>query len=158
MGGDEVAANRGVSMSDTRPHFDLVSYEDKTLPEGKQLFSLEALQDHTIRAVVSDPSGELYCHVVFVTETNCWVAVEAEMAGFCAEDGVDIKVCGDSWSNKVQTLSQYLSVADMKYANLATPGELAALQAIEDKKAADEKAKKAAQLRRELSELEGGAK
>ncbi len=139
-----------------RPDFALESYKDKTLPEGKQLFSLEALAGHTIRAVVTDPSGELQCHIVFVTETDCWLALDAEM-GFCPEDGVDIKVCGDHWCNKVQTLSQYLSVADMRYANLTTPSQLESLQAIEDEKEAKKKAEKAARLRRELAALEGGA-
>ena len=140
----------------TRPAFELQSYEDKTLPEGVQLFSLEALAEHTIKAVVTDPDGELQCKAVFVTETNCWLALDAESAG-CWEDGIDLKVCGDHWSQKTQTLSQYLSVQDMRNANLATPAQLAGLQAIEDERAAKVKAEKADQLRKQLAELEGGA-
>lgn len=139
-----------------RPAFELTPYEDKLLPENIQLFSLEDLEGHTIKAVVTDPSGEFSAHAVFVTETNCWLALGAEHSG-CWEDGAELKVYGNQWRNDGQTLSKYLSVQDMKLANLATPAELAALQLIEDRRAAKEKAFKAEQLRKELAELEGGA-
>ena len=145
-------------MSTQMPAFALQSYEDKTLPEGEQLFSLESLVGHTIRAVVTCPNGELQCQAVLVTETDCWLALDAEMAGCCPEDGVDVKVCGDHWRPKSQTLSQYLSVEDMRFSNLATPAQLAGLQAIADQKAAAEKAEKAARLRKQLAQLEGGQK
>lgn len=139
-----------------RPAFELKSYVDKKLPEGIQLFSLEDLEGHTIKAVVTDPDGELHCNAVFVTETDCWLALSAQMDGGW-EDGVSLRVYGDQWRNTPQTLSQYLSVSDMRLANLATPAQLAGLQAIADQKAAQAKALKAEQLRKELAELEGGA-
>ncbi len=141
--------------SNYRPAFALTSYENKKLPEGIQLFSLEDLEGHTIKAVVTDPGGELHCNAVFVTETDCWLALDAQMDGGW-EDGVSLRVCGDQWRNTPQTMSQYLSVDDMMLANLATPAQLAGLQLIADQKAAQERARKAEQLRKELAELEGG--
>lgn len=141
--------------SNDRPAFELKSYVDKKLPESVQLFSLEDLAEHTIKAVVTDPDGELQCDVVFVTETDCWLALGAQMDGGW-EDGVSLKVCGNQWRNTPQTLSQYLSVDNMRMANLATPAQLAGLQAIADQKAAQAKARKAEQLRKELADLEGG--
>lgn len=145
-------------MNANQPAFALESYQDKTLPNGKQLLHLNDLVGHTIRAAVTDPSGQYQCHAVFVTETDCWLALDAELAGCCIEDGIELKVCGDHWNKEAQTLSQYLSVADMRLANLATPGELAALQVIEDQKAATNKAEQVARLRLQLAELEGAGK
>lgn len=139
-----------------RPAFDLESYEDKTLPEGVQLFDLDDLIGHAIKAVIDCPNGEKQCHIVFVTETDCWLALGADTDGYGEDLSVSINVCGDHWNKKIQTLSQYLSVQDMRFANLATPAQLAGLQIIEDARKAKEKSDQADRLRKRLIELEGG--
>lgn len=142
--------------TDVRPAFALESYEDKTLPEGVQLFNLEDLAGHTIKVVIDCPNGEKQCHIVFVTETDCWLALGADTDGYGEDLSVSINVCGDHWNKNIQTLSQYLSVWDMRFANLATPAQLAALQVIENERKAKQKAEQADCLRRRLADLEGG--
>ena len=72
--------------------FELTTDEDKTLPVGKQLFELSDLVGHTIRAVFEPPHEANLADLVLLTETDCFIAINAEMAGCCAEDGVDITV------------------------------------------------------------------
>lgn len=143
--------------AELRPAFALESYENKVLPEGIQLFNLEDLADHTIKVVITDPNGEKQCHAIFVTETDCWLALAAGCEDYGDDHTQRLEVCGNHWNNSIQTLSQYLSVQDMRHFNLATPAQLDALQVIEDEKKANQKAEQAARLRKRLAELEGGA-
>ena len=135
------------------PSFELTPYEDKSPPQGAQLFHMDELIGHTLKAVISDPCGKTECRVVFVTETDCWLALDVEQAS-CSEDGADLVVLGNSWRPESQSLTQYLSVGDMRMANLATPSQLAALQLIENDEKAKAKAIKADRLRKALAELE----
>ena len=139
------------------PTFQLEPYEDKNLPQGAQLFYMEDLIGHTLKAVIQDPCGKTECRVVFVTETDCWLALGVEQAS-CSEDGADLVVLGNSWMPESQSLTKYLSVGDMRMANLATPSQLAALQLIEDQEKEKAKEAKAARLRKALADLESGAK
>lgn len=143
-----------------RPPFQLEPYEDKTLPENQQLFSLASLAGHTIKCVVepiNDVNRYPYADFVIVTETMCWVAFKADLVGCCTEDGARIDICGSPWRGECETLYTYLSADEMLENGLVSQGAYNELKASEERKAAEAKADKAARLRAELAQLEGGA-
>lgn len=146
-------------MSTDRPAFNLESYEDKTLPEGKRLLCEEDLMGHTIKAVVDCPLGRLGNQVdmVIVTETLCWLVLETEDSYSC-EERASITVRGHQYSYRTsETLHDYLGAIDMFRYGLISSAQRDALLEIEAAVETNEKQKKAAELRKQLAALEGGA-
>lgn len=151
----------------SRPPFELKSYEDATLPVGQRLTDENQLDGHTIKAVISCPSGRLGDQVdmVIVTETLCWLVLETS-DNYCHEEraSVQVRQCsGGRWSNSTQapkpaeTLHDYLSAEQMLRYGLVSHGQHAALLALEKEAEEKERSQKAERLRKQLAELEGGA-
>ena len=155
------ATNPSPARADA-PAFELESYDDETLPHNKRLESFEDLVGHTITHVFDDcweqeGNGE----TVLVTETGCWIVLEAEGDG---DTRAEIKVATDkeySWQRsqrgRAALLSDYVQPGDLFHARLCTSGELELLKQQQAKKTAVERAKQAEVLRKQLAALEGGA-
>ena len=146
-------------MSADRPHFELQAQTHKALPEGEQLFGLHELVGHTIKCVIEPLTlnkEKNHADFVIVTETMCWLALEAQLAGYCSEDGAEIRVCGNSWKRD-QTMFDYLDADDLLENGLVNQPQHALLKQKEEQKQSERKAAKAIQLRAELARLEGGA-
>ena len=141
------------------PPFELESYEDTSLPEGKRLINEEDLQGHTIKAVITAPDGRLgdQAELVFVTETLCWLVLEVEDS-FSCEERSSITVRGRCYGySTTETLHDYLSAEQMRRYGLVNGGQFQALKAREDEESLKERVAKAAKLRAQLAKLEDGA-
>lgn len=146
-------------MSTNRPQFELASYEDATLPEGKRLLTEEDLVGHTIKVVVRHPMGRLgnQADLVIVTDTLCWMVLQTEDSYSC-EVRASITVSGRCYGfESTETLFDYLGASDMFRHGLVSSAQHDALLVIEAETAKKENAEKADALRKELAELEGGA-
>lgn len=145
--------------TDDRPAFELASYDAPApLPSDKRLTHESELKGHTITALITDPSGRLgsQATVVIVTETRCWLVLEAESGD--RDEDPSINVSGGNSYPPALTLSDYLSARDMFTAGLILQGEFDALWALELEKERLRKANRANQLRRELATLEAETK
>lgn len=151
----------------TRPPFELESYEDQTLPCGQRLSDERDLVGHTIKAVITHPTGRLGDEVdmVIVTETLCWLVLEADQP-YCVEERatVSVRPCrGGQWSHSSQavkpaeTLHDYLGAAEMLSNGLVSHPQYLALVQIEEQANEDARQKKADALRKQLAALEGSA-
>lgn len=148
--------------SGTAPAFELESYDDKTLPHNKRLESFQELVGHTIAHVFDDcweleGEGE----VIFVTETRCWLVLDADVH---LDEHAEIKVATDtefSWKRnqrgRAALLSDYVQPGELFHAGLCTAGELELLKQQQANRTAAEHAKQAEVLRAQLAALEGGA-
>lgn len=154
-------------MSADQPSFELESYDDATLPHGERLTDEDHLKGHTIKTVISAPSGRLGDQVdmVIVTETLCWLVLETSDT-YCQEErsSVQVRQCsGGRWSHAskatkpVETLHDYLSAEQMLRHGLVSQGQYAALLVFEKEAEEKERNEKAEQLRKQLAKLEGGA-
>ena len=146
-------------MSTDRPPFELESYEDTTLPEGKRLLTEEDLVGHTIKAVVRHPMGRLgeQADMVLVTETLCWMVLETEDSHSC-EERASITVSGRRYGYSTnETLFDYLGASEMYRYGLVSDALRDALLEIEAAAEEEKNKKKANALRAELAKLEGGA-
>jgi hypothetical protein len=149
-----------------RPHFELQSYEDATLPCGERLEYEEDLKGHTIKAVITHLVGRLgeQADMVIVTETLCWLVLGTSDVYGCDERPI-IEVQqspvhlnrGNSRPMPAETLHDYLGAAEMLHHGLITSAQHAALELIEQQEEERKVQNKAAELRRQLAELEGGA-
>lgn len=146
-----------MSTADERPDFELERYEDKTLKHGEQLFDSSELVGHTILAVISDPAGPFSdgTEIVIVTETRCWMVIEAE-DGYSCEEAASAVIQHKGHGNS-KVLNDYLSAADMRHAGLCGQGEYELLRKSETEREEKKKAEKADRLRKQLAELTGGA-
>ena len=142
-----------------RPAFELEPYEDEALPREKRLLRPDELTGHTIKCTVECPTGKKGDQVdlVIVTETLCWLTVGAHMHGSCPEDGTFLSYDGERYHSQSENLAEYLSAKEMFDNGLVSKGQFDALLKLEAEQAAAEKAQKAAELRKELAQLEGGA-
>lgn len=145
-----------------RPEFSLEPYEDQALPHGKRLTDQEQLKGHTILAMLMNVSGPLAggTETVIVTETHCWMVLDSTDPQ-CYDDKAEIEIerdpCQWNSSKSPETLQDYLSAEELFSIGVIVAVERELL--VEKRKQAEqqEKEKKAARLRRELAELEGGA-
>jgi hypothetical protein len=146
-------------MSTTRPDFALEPYEDAPLPEGKRLMTEEDLVGHTIKAVVRHPMGRLgeEAEMVIVTGTLCWMVLQTEDSYSC-EERASITVSGGKYGySTTETLFDYLGASEMFRYGLVSAAQRDALLEIEAAAEQKETQEKAARLRKELADLEGGA-
>lgn len=141
-----------------RPPFDLESYEDTSLKHFEELHDTDELLGHTIKAVITDPAGE-YCdgtELVIVTETGCWVVIEAE-SSYCHDEAPSVQIRSKPWNNEKRSLSDFLSAADMRLAGLCTDSDYELLKKSEIERKQRKDTARAEVLRKQLAELEGGA-
>lgn len=148
-----------------RPHFELQSYEDATLPEGKRLEYEHELAGHTIKAVITHPVGRLgdQADMVIVTETLCWLVLGTSDTYDCDERPI-VEVQrnktylsrSDLSPKPAETLHDFLGAAEMLHHGLITSAQHAALELIEQQEEARKTQERAARLRKQLAELEGG--
>ena len=139
--------------------FALESYEDETLPAGERLLTEEDLVGHTIKAVIIHPMGRLsdQADVVIVTNTLCWLVLQAEDSYSCDERS-SITVRGRTYGVDLsETLFDYLGASDMFRHGLVTDAQRDALLDIEAAKEQEQNKKKADALRAQLAYLERGA-
>lgn len=122
-----------------------------SLDQDIQLRSAESLVGHTIKAVIQSTCGKRQVGLVIVTETGCWLALDAENDGDEAILEVDPLYSG----GKDIPLGDYLSAHDAFTHGLINKPTHDFLRAKEDAAEAEEKKRKADRLRKELAELEG---
>ena len=148
-----------------RPPFELQSYEDKALPSRTRLTSEEQLEGHTIKAMVTCPNGRLRyrASLVIVTETLCWLVLDTSDS-YCSEEkaSIDVRQCSSrgyssNCGKPEEALHDYLGASDMFHYGLISSAQRDALLEIEAAVEKNEKQKKAAELRKQLAALEGGA-
>lgn len=118
------------------------------LPEGVRLTDIHELAGHTIKAVFEGMECKQPADLVIVTETRCWMALQA------VEDGPDNTFIGDSYGTS-SNLGDFVAATDLLQAGCITGDEHVVLKAAEDKTKAEEQARHAAYYRRKLAELEG---
>ena len=112
-----------------------------------QIRRLENLVGHTIKAVIENPSGKRDVSAVLITETGCWLALDAD-GGTCDEKPyvtVDPPYAGSS----DVPLSEYLTAVDMMHAGLINLPTYELLRAKEREALAAERNAYADRLRRE---------
>lgn len=124
-----------------------------SLDQDIQIRSLDGLVGHTIKAVIQ-PLGKREVGVVLITETGCWLAL-------CALSSHDeapvLEIDPPYYGSADVPLLDYLSAQDMFDHGLLNQPTYELLKAKEDQAEAAEKQVKAARLRKQLAELEGGA-
>lgn len=125
------------------------------LDQDRQIRDWDGLVGHTIKAVVVSPAGPLDVAAVLVTETGCWMAIDAENGSH--DEAPSVFVSPPFYGGKDVPLDQYLSAADCRHAGLVNHATYELLKAKEDAKKSEAKKRKAEHLRRQLAELEGGA-
>jgi hypothetical protein len=123
------------------------------LDQEIQLRSLEGLVGHTIKAVIESTGGKRHVRLVIVTDTGCWLALDATNDGDYAILEVDPPGLGMADI----PLGDYLSSHDAFTNGLINKPTHDILWAKEEEAVAAEKKRKADRLRKELAELEGGA-
>ena len=124
-----------------------------SLDQETQLRSVNGLIGHTIKAVIESTNGKRKVTLVIVTETGCWLALDAENDGEYAILAVDAPIYGGN----SPALSDYLSAHDAFNNGLINMPTHEILRKKELEAVAAEKKRKAEWLRKELDELEGGA-
>ena len=154
-------------MLDDRPAFELESYDDTSLPQGKQLHHDGELHGHTVILVDSLPQGEWGkgCGMVIVTETLCWMVLNTTHTYSCDEAAsIEIESARQhGWNYEknaprhVLTLHDYLGAETMLRHGLCSHAEFEVLERKEQAAKQEQKDSKAAALRKELAALEGGA-
>lgn len=144
------------------PAFELESYHDETLPHNRRLESFQDLVGHTIAHVFDNCCWqEGYGETIFVTETRCWLVLQAEDGG--CDYQAEIKVATDGeygWERRKRgraaLLSDYILPSDLFRAGLCTAAEMELLEQQQAKKLEIERASQAEVLRAQLAELERG--
>jgi len=124
-----------------------------SLDQDTQIRSLSGLVGHTVKAVIESTGGKRQARLVIVTETGCWLALDAENDGEYAILVVDPPIFGGADT----PLGDYLSAHDAFTNGLINKPTYDILRAKEDEAKAAEKKRKAAYLRKQLAELEGDA-
>ena len=124
-----------------------------SLDKGIQLRSAESLVGHTIKAVIQSTGGKRQVSLVIVTETGCWLALDAQNDG----DYAILEVEPTFYGGADIPLGDYLSAHDAFMHGLINKPTHDFLRAKEDEAEAEEKKRKADRLRKELAKLEGGA-
>lgn len=127
----------------------------KAIDQDTQLRSLEHLVGHTIKAVIENPCGKRDVSVVLITETGCWLALDAD--GGTHDEKPYVTIDPPYAGSSDVPLSDYLSAVDMVQAGLVNQATYELLREKERAARAAERKAEADRLRRKLQELEGGA-
>ena len=131
-----------------------INPQSTPLPRDCQIRDVKNLVGHTIKAVIENPTGPQNVDVVIVTETGCWLALNAEGGSY--EDKPYLVTHPPYAGGADVPLEEYLSAQDALLAGLVNQPTYELLRARElEAEAADKKAR-AEKLRRELAALEGG--
>jgi len=125
------------------------------LDQEIQLRSLEGLVGHTIKAVIESTGGKRHARLVIVTDTGCWLALDATSDGDRDYEILEVDPPGLGMADI--PLGDYLSAHDAFTHGLINKPTHNILRAKEEEAVAAEKKRKADRLRKELAELEGGA-
>lgn len=133
--------------------FELTPYEAKVLPEGERLTSFEELVGHTIKYVCEEPMGHAGrgLGAIFITETLCWLPVEAYDNGHECQPSVSVYQF-----TQERHLSEFMTANEMHAAGLLTDAQRDHMQAQERDREAEEIRRQAAYLRSEAAKLEAG--
>jgi hypothetical protein len=124
------------------------------LPANQQLTDVDQLQGHSILAVFDLPNGRYQADLVIVTESGCWLVMNAEVDG-CGEDAASIAVVRHrGYTTNQRDLSDYVSANELLRAGVINTGEHARLRAMEQEREAAKNAETAARLRAQLARLE----
>lgn len=126
-----------------------------SIDQDIQLRNLEDLVGHTIKAVIENPVGKRDVAVVIVTETGCWLALNAEGGSY--DEAPTIEVDPSYYGGSDIPLGDYLSAGDAFQNGLINQATYELLRVKEEEARQAEKKAKAARLRKQLAELEGGA-
>lgn len=140
------------------PAFELESYDDTTLASNARLNTAAELVGHQVIAVVEHPCGPHAGHaqLVIVTETFCWMVIEAKTS-FSNDDDTYIAVRrAEGWVVPATTLADYLSADEQLSAGLIPEAVFDALKAKEESETAQANAAEARRLRALADKLEGG--
>ena len=124
------------------------------LDQDVQIRSLEGLVGHTIKAVMV-PTGKRQADIVIVTETGCWLAIQAE--GGTYDEDLTLEVDPPYYGSQDIPLGDYLSAHDAFHHGLVNQPTYELLKAKEQEAREAEKKVKADRLRKQLADLEGGA-
>lgn len=133
--------------------FELTPYEAKALPEGKRLASFEALVGHTIKYVCEAPMGHAGqgLGAIFITETLCWLPVQAHYNGFDSEPSLSVH----RYSQE-HLLSDFMTAYELHAAGLLTDAQRDHMQVQEREREAEKNRRQAAYLRDQAAKLEAG--
>lgn len=141
--------------------FTLETYEDKSLPEGIQLYTFADLVGHTIKAIVTSPGGRNAPDgaVVIVTETLCWAVMDAPNDIY-GEEVAAIRMVPsyEHLRGHIKpVISDYLSSHDMLSSGLVTPAQFAFIREKEKEEERQDAAQRLEQAKRRVAELEAEA-
>lgn len=126
------------------------------LDQDCQIRDWDELVGHTIKAVIESPLGKRNVSAVIITETGCWMAIDAD--GGSLHDEKPYALIDPPYHGGGDIpLDQYLSANDLLRAGLINQATYQLLKEKEDQEAAAAKKAKAERLRKQLQELEGGA-
>lgn len=125
-----------------------------SLDQDMQIRNLDDLVGHTIKAVI-EPTGKREVGIVIVTETGCWLALNAEGGSY--DEAPTIEVDPPYYGGCDVPLGDYLSARDAFMNGLVNQPTYELLRAKELEEAEAKKKEKADRLRKQLAELEGGA-
>lgn len=128
---------------------------ESELAHDCQLTDWQQLVGHTIKAAIAYPTGKRDVGAVIVTQTGCWLAIDAD-GGSCDEKPtVEID---KAWAGNPQDIPRedYLSAHDMFHTGLINKPTFDLL--LEKEKAAREAEKRAKieRLQREIERVEKG--
>ena len=126
------------------------------LDQDCQLRTWESLVGHTVKAVIQSPAGKRDVSAVIITETGCWMALDADGGSYYEKPYVEIDP--PHLSGPDIPLNRYVSATDMWSAGLINQATYRLLKGAEEKEEAAERKAKADRLRKQLQELEGGIK
>ena len=124
------------------------------LPANKQLTDVSELAGHTIKAAIDAPGGRYDCDLVIVTETGCWLAIQAEKDGCCSDDGAVLEVIGARHYHAKYLLSDFASAIMLKTHGVINQGEFELLRSIEVEREEKQNAERATRLRAQLAAIE----
>lgn len=135
----------------THSNTDLLGYPlPEPLPANKHLHWHE-LVGHTIKAVIEDPAGGRSVDVLIITETNCFIPIQAQPED---EDTASISTCHRSWGGE-SVISEWASARELLDAGAINAGEYQALKEAEERRKAEEKARQIKQAEERLARLKG---
>jgi len=124
-----------------------------SLDQETQLRSVNGLIGHTIKAVIQSTGGKRQVSLVIVTETGCWLALDAQNDG----DYAILEVEPTFYGGADIPLGDYLSAHDAFTNGLINKAAYDILKAKETEAEVAKINARAKRLREELAKLEGGA-
>ena len=126
-----------------------------SLDQDIQIRDVQDLVGHTIKAVIEQTVGKREADLVIVTETGCYLVLNAEGGTYDEEPTIEVEP--SFYGGSDIPLGEYLSAGDAFHSGLINKTTFELLRAKEIEEAEAEKKKKADKLRKQLAELEGGA-